>query len=177
MYSLCCHWGGPVWLLWLQRLTLYNKLENSVNELWIKPGRMNAYVENMSVHDVILHTHTAHTFPSSVLACCKVMRTHTHLETHKNMHARTQHTCAHTHSRRAKANTLSPPTRREEWQSTTFFHQQPTDPPQVTSDLDDNKLSSPSLLLGKHRKLANTQNGVPILCVCVNVRPCLCVST
>lgn len=137
------------------------------------------------------HSWCTHTFPSSVLACCKVTWECTLIRILKftNTHTQTdRHTRAHTHSRQAKANTLSLPTRHEEWQSTTFFHQQPKDSltppppplPQLTSDLDDNKLSSPSLLLGKHRKLANTQNAVPILSVCacvylcVSVRPRLC---
>lgn len=94
--------------------------------------------------------------------------------TKRNTHAR-MHTHAHTHTLLKPSQTHSVFT--QTW-GVTKHHILPsaacslTPPPHVTSDLDDNRLSSPSLLQGKHsilQKLADRQNGACVLCPHFNV--------
>lgn len=109
-----------------------------------------------------------------------------------SMHIHMQsHACNHTHMHTSEAkHTQSPSltrivTKHQVLPSTAC---RVTPSPNLTSDLDDNRLSSPSLLVGKHcilQKPADTQNGVCVFVLmyahfnvcalsCLNICCCCC---
>lgn len=130
------------------------------------------WVCTMAHCTVITYTQTHAHFPA---VCWLAAKKHEHARSEALTHTH-PHTNTHTNSSSQAKHTQSSD---QSW-GVTKHHVLPsaacrlTPPPHLTSDRDDNRLSSPSLLLGKHsvlQKLADRQNGVPKLCVCV----CLCV--
>lgn len=146
--------------------------------LFSKTMRKKMSIKWNKVHSNHLSTHAnSKDLQECTSHCTVIMHTpsHTHisqqtgglLQKITSMHIHMQsHACNHTHMHTSEAKHTQSPgltrrvTKHQVLPSTAC---RVTPSPNLTSDLDDNRLSSPSLLVGKHcilQKPADTQNGV-----------------